>query len=1011
MNIQKIAMISVLAALTAGQAIAQKPARKPNTLSNQVKSQQAKTKAAAQARVTPNGTVLVEEVKPQPGKLLIPYQKHVLKNGLTLIIHEDHSDPIVHVDVTYHVGSAREEIGKSGFAHFFEHMMFQGSDNVDDEAHFKIVSEGGGTLNGTTNKDRTNYFETMPNNMLETGLWLEADRMGFLLDAVTQKKFEIQRATVKNERGQNYDNRPYGLSSEVVAKTLYPYGHPYSWLTIGYVEDLDRVDVNDLKNFFMRWYGPNNATLTVGGDVKPEEVIKLAEKYFGSIPRGPEVAKAAPTPVKLEADRYAILEDQVMLPALFMTLPTVPRGHKDEAPLDALADILGGSKNSLLYQNLVKKELAVQAAAYHPAYELSGEFSMYAFTKPGTQLAEIEKVVKATIAEFGTRGVLDDDLQRFKASFESSTINGLATVSGKVSDLASYETFYGNPNKLQEELNARLNLTKEDVMAAYNKYVKGKPAVILSVVPKGQTALAASQNLYVVDQSKYKAPKDEYSGLTYNKAKDNFDRSKRPALGPNPVVSVPDFYTENLPNGIKLIGAQNTEIPTTTLYLAIKGGHRLVDSPKKAGLADLLADMMDESTQNYSAEEFENELEKIGARINVSASDDNYFIYLVTLTKNLDKAMALFEEVVTRPAFKAEDFERVKAKKMQLLNNQSVQPTYMAEVTFGKLVYGENNIVGHPVSGTPETIKDITLDEVKAFYKKAITPSLTNVVIVGDQPKSFYASKLGFLRTWQGAATKVPANVTNPNPPKAKIYFVNKDNAPQSQIRVGYLALPYDATGEYYKANIMNFMLGGAFNSKINLNLREDKGWTYGARSGFSGSEYPGYFVVSTGVKATATDSSLVEILKDLKDYREKGISEEDLKFVQSSLNMAEARNYESGFQKANFLSRILTYNLPKDFTKQQTDILLSYTTNDVKTYAQKYLPVENMYIVVVGDKDRYMEPLKRLGLEIEERDSQGNPIMVQAPAVSAAPILQTEEPTKGKKGKKSKKDKKKKKK
>ncbi|MCX6292986.1 MAG: pitrilysin family protein [Sphingobacteriales bacterium] len=285
---------------------------------------------------------LVEKVVKKGDEIIIPYEKYVLPNGLTVVLHEDHSDPIVHVDVTYHVGSAREEIGKSGFAHFFEHMQFQGSDNVADEQHFKIITAAGGTLNGSTNQDRTNYYETVPSNQLEKMLWLEADRMGFFLDAVTQQKFEIQRSTVKNERGQNYDNRPYGLVNEFSSKNLYPYGHPYSWLTIGYVEDLNRVDVADLKNFFLRWYGPNNATITIGGDLNPADALKLIEKYFGSIPKCPQVDKTILPAVKINTNRYvSYVDNYAKVPLLMKTFPTVPNYDKDMGALTCLAQIIG----------------------------------------------------------------------------------------------------------------------------------------------------------------------------------------------------------------------------------------------------------------------------------------------------------------------------------------------------------------------------------------------------------------------------------------------------------------------------------------------------------------------------------------------------------------------------------------------------------------------------------------------------------------------------------------------
>ncbi len=511
---------------------------------------------------------LMEKVTKKGDELIIPYEKYMLPNGLTVIVHEDHSDPVVHVDVTYHVGSAREEIGKSGFAHFFEHMMFQGSDHVADEQHFKIVTAAGGTLNGSTNRDRTNYYETVPSNQLEKALWLEADRMGFLLDAVTQKKFEVQRATVKNERGQNYDNRPYGLQSEVVSKALYPYGHPYSWLTIGYLEDLNRSNVNDLKNFFLRWYGPNNSTLTIGGDVKTADVLTMVQKYFGSVPGGPKVEPVKLEPVVLEKNRYvSYVDNYARASQLRLVYPTVPDFHPDGPALSLLAQVLGGgggfggggrggrgggggggNRNSVFYQTMIKPQKALQANASNQSSELAGEFSVSVTPYPEMTLGEMEKLVADAFVEFEKRGVTDEDVEKFKTGFESRNINGLASVSGKVSTLAAFQTFAGNPNMIKKLLDMYGKLTKEDVIRVYNQYIKGRNHVVLSTLAKGQEELVAASDNYTIDQSNYKAPDYGYASLKYQKAKDVFSRGKIPGNGANPVVKVPQFWRKDLPS-------------------------------------------------------------------------------------------------------------------------------------------------------------------------------------------------------------------------------------------------------------------------------------------------------------------------------------------------------------------------------------------------------------------------------------------------------------------------------
>lgn len=919
------------------------------------------------AEVSIPGVTLIESVQANPNDINIPYKKYKLDNGLTVIVHEDHSDPLVHVDVTYHVGSAREELGKSGFAHFFEHMMFQGSENVADEEHFKIISEAGGTLNGTTNSDRTNYFETVPVNQLEKMLWLESDRMGFLLDAVTQEKFEVQRETVKNERGQRVDNRPYGRLGERMAQAMYPDGHPYSWPVIGFMDDLNRVNVNDLKAFFLKWYGPNNATLTIGGDINANEILPLVTKYFAPIPKGPEIPKVEKKAVTLNADRYISMEDKVHLPLLAMSFPTTYARSEDEAPLDILAEILGGGNNSLLYKNLVKTQLAVQASANHPCQELSCSISIYALPNPtsGKTLADMEKIVRDSFTEFEKRGVTQDDLDKVKAKIESGAIFGLQSVSGKVSQLAASETFTGNPNSTKAEIARYNSVTKADVMRVFNQYIKGKSSVIMSVVPEGQTQLIAAPDNFTPKKHDFGGPSTTSADdLVARRAVDTFDRSVQPVAGANPAVDVPALWQTKTDNGIKILGTQSSETPTTAVFIKIPGGF-YNEQTSKVGLSSMTASLMSESTQNYTTEEMSNALEKLGSQVSIYADKTHTNVYVSTLTKNLDATLKLVEEKLFRPAFNADDFERNKKQIIQNIQHSMKDAGYLASNTYSKLLYGDN-IAALPSSGTLNSIEAITLDDVETFYKANFKPQGAQVIIVSDLSEADVEPKVkSALANWQGKGQSFDVDFTEPNVQTNVIYLVDKPGAPQSEIRIGKRDMVEDITGEFFKANLMNFALGGTFNSRINLNLREDKGYTYGARSRFWGDKTSGGFTASAAVRADSTAASITEFTNELNNYAQNGVTDEELMFMRKAINQKDALKYETPNAKLGFLAQILEFDLEPNFVKERNKIVSTISKEEINALAKKHLNAKDMIYLVVGDAKTLRPELEKLGMKV----------------------------------------------
>ncbi|ODS12419.1 M16 family metallopeptidase [Vibrio scophthalmi] len=916
----------------------------------------------------PQGVTLIEEVDAVAGKATIPYSKYQLDNGLTVILTPDHSDPLVHVDVTYHVGSAREEIGKSGFAHFFEHMMFQGSEHVGDQEHFRLITEAGGSLNGTTNRDRTNYFETVPANQLEKMLWLESDRMGFLLDAVSQRKFEIQRDTVKNERAQNFDNRPYGLMWEKMGEAMYAEGHPYSWQTIGYVEDLDRVDVNDLKAFFLRWYGPNNAVLTIGGDIDVDQTLEWVNKYFGSIPEGPAVENAPKQPAQLNQDKYITLEDKIQQPMVVIGWPTQYRGHQDEMALSALASALGEGANSLLYQKLVKTQKAVDAGAFQDCAELSCNFYVYAMAPSGKkgQLQPLYNEVMQVLAQFEAQGISQERLEQIRGAAEADAVFALQSVKGKVSQLASNETFYGEPDRLQSQLaNIRL-VTSDSVMAAYKQYVNGHHKVTLSVVPQGKLDFAVAPASFVTPERQLpEYQKITEDDLNYRHAVDDFDRAIMPTVAEPVKAQMPTLYRVYFDNGVELLGTVSDETPTVEMDIRFPAGERYVPRGKE-GLANLTAAMLQEGTIDSSLEELQARLDKIGSHVSINAGNYTSTISISSLEKYLPQTLAVVEEVLSKPAFNEQDFARVKKQMLEGVVYQHQKPSWLASQATRQVLF-DGSIYQRDSDGTASSIQGLSLDDVKQFYRKQYTPQGTQIVVVGDMKQKAITEQLRFIDGWHGD----PAPLLRPQlvkPLKGQsIYLVDKPGAPQSIVRMVRQGLPFDATGEVFLTQLANFNLAGNFNSRLNQNLREDKGYTYGASGYLASNREVGAVVFSAQVRADATAASIKEMQSELMRFSQSGLTEQEMKFLRLAVGQQDALKYETPSQKTNLLGSILSYSLDEDYLQQRNEIVERVDKTTLDALAKKWFDPSDYQIIVVGDATRLKPQLESLQIPVQE--------------------------------------------
>lgn len=909
----------------------------------------------------------------------LDYEKYKLKNGLEVILHQDKSDPITAVAIQYHVGSNREVPGKTGFAHLFEHIMFQESQNVGQDQFFKLIQGNGGTLNGGTWQDGTIYFEVVPNSALEMSLWLEADRMGFLLPTATYDAFLNQQEVVQNEKRQNYDNRPYGQTSYIIGKLLYPEGHPYNWTTIGSLEDLQNATLKDVHDFYKKWYGPNNATLVVAGDFDVDKTKEWIEKYFGSIPASAPVQSIKPMRVTLDKQKRAAYEDNfAQSPELTMVFPTVEQYTKDSYALDVLADLLGKGKKSPLYKVVVEdKKLAPSVSTNQNSSEIAGDFRIRIRAFPNVSLKDVEKAIFESFDKFEKDKFTEKDLERTKAGIETNFYNSISSVLGKAYTLAGYNIFAGSPDFLNQDLNNSLSVTMDDVWDVYNKYIKNKNYVLTSFVPKGKLDLAADNSpLFVIpgenlnsftEEQKLEKRNLPENQVKVEKIKSDFDRSKIPALGPDPALKTPEVWSNELSNGLKIYGIEQNELPLVDFQINIKGG-MLLDDKNKIGISNLLAKMLMQGTKSKTPVELEEAIDDLGSRINVYSTNESIVIQANCLSSKFDETFNLAKEILFEPRWDEKEFERVKNETIENIKRNKTSAAATASNVFQKLVYGENNILSNDLMGTEKSVSAITLDDLKNYYKNNFAPQITNIVIAGNVNENNAVDKFKSLEeNWNKHEVNFP-EVPTPAPLKASVcYFIDFPGARQSEIRIGSLG-PAFTDPDFFKAIIMNYKLGGSFNGIVNMILREEKGYTYGARTNFSGTEYPGYFVASAGVQSNATLES-VQIFRDEMNKYRNGISAEDLDFTKNALIKSNALRFETLAALRGMLTQIAKYNLPFDYVIDQEKQVYEMTLDEHKQLAQKFIQPDRMIYLIAGDKATQMDKLKELGF--------GDPILL----------------------------------
>lgn len=899
----------------------------------------------------------------------IDFETFTLQNGLKVIFHIDRSDPVVAVALTSHVGSAREIEGRTGFAHLFEHLLFLESENLGKGGLDKMSARiGGSGANGSTSRDRTNYFQTVPNDALEKMIWAEADKLGYFINTVTEPVLSKEKQVVKNEKRQSGDNRPYGHTMYVIDKNLYPEGHPYNWQVIGSLEDLQNATLQNVKDFYNKWYVPNNVILTIAGDFNKEQAKEWVHKYFDEIKAGDKIEILIKQPVSLKDSKQLYYEDNfAKLPELTLAYPSVYSYHEDSYALEILAKYLSQGKNAPLYKNLVaKKELTDEVQMYNYTSELAGELLLQIRAYDGKDLDEVKKAVEETFALFAKNGISEKDLKRIKAGQETEFYDGISSVLGKGFQLAQYQIFANDPNEINKNVEKIKKVTREDVMRVFKKYIFNKPFIATSFVPKGQITLALenSTEAEVVEERIIEGAEDEFDAsitATYTKTPSSFDRSTEPPYWGTPEVTTPKIWNTSLPSGLSISGITTEEVPIIKFSLEMEGG-LLLEDPKKIGVSNLLANLMTKGTKDKTPQELEEAIELLGSEIYVRAQDEKITISGSSLSRNFTKTIELVKEILLEPRWDESEFKLVKQQVLSQIQQEKANPNSIAKNEFKKLIYGQNNIIANNNLGNTATVNTMELADLKDYYHNKLTPLRSKFLVVGAiDLEETKATVKDISANWKPITVKIPVFETPNAPDSSQVYFYDVAGAKQSVIMIGTPALAATSK-EFYPAEVMNYRLGGGgFASQLTQQLREGKGYTYGIRSGFNGSKMVGPFVISSGVRSNITFEAL-DLVKDILKQYPENFDATDLEVTKSFMVKSNARKFETLNSKLDMLSDITELGLDPDFIAQREKQVEALSIEDIQKLANKYINPAKMYYLVVGDAETQFPKLEELG-------------------------------------------------